>query len=431
MRYPTKNIVSLSLTILLVLSVQGCARTHVTPLSKSARIENVTPTMAPATDIPSPAPSFHEDLSCWPIKPLKEGEDIKGSIVFEGDNPAFAWDISSFRTQALEDNIDIASNAISSDGALVARLPFSEDRLALISSKQTKFYPLPEGKYDGVRFLSNGLIMIGGDRYDLLDNYKQGAGFTDKYYLLNPATGILTEGSVFLSGFSTGSLLDLFPIEYSPNMDYVIYKTIADNDQNYLIVQMDMKTGNVIWSGPFMPIWKPDGKTLVYLSSKEEKDTFGYFHHDNLYSISEDAKITQLTQFDRKSLSPLWGGLSWSPNGRYLAFQQTEPALSLFYIWDDQEKIAFRPCLPDENRAYPDYRTFWSFDNKHIFMRIAYPDLLAIPDPPESLTPKYYVDLILDMENKTILELPDDNNRGEYTSYASRVPVGWVNWEIP
>jgi hypothetical protein len=109
---------------------------------------------------------------------------------------------------------------------------------------------------------------------------------------------------------------------------------------------------------------------------------------------------------------------------RYLAFkfdQYGNSGKPQLFIWDDKEKILLSPCLPVEPNISPFYGFEWSFDNKHIQVSLSYPQYTSTssegPDHWE------YRPVLLDIPNKTILKLPDENGMGNI--------LGWVNWEIP
>lgn len=133
-------------------SLQGCVNltTWSTPSPVNTRTLDAGSTheAAPATDTPTPVP-FRIDASCWAVTPLSKGEDIRGSIVFQGNrsNPAFIWDVSSFHAQALKLNLDLQLYSISPDGTSIASLSYVENKLSLISAESTKSFWLPEATY--------------------------------------------------------------------------------------------------------------------------------------------------------------------------------------------------------------------------------------------------------------------------------------------
>lgn len=393
---------------------------------------------------PTPVP-FGAHFACWPIKLLEKGNDIKGSIIFSSlskNETSFAWDVSSFSTSKLDYHSDAYS--VSLDGSLLATTLTSENKVILVSTFETKVFPLnqplSDGKvYLGATFLPSGKVAIEvhSEEEDSIFYTPPQSGYKVEYYLLDPNTGGMTYNSVLLPGFTLGTQLARFPIRFSPDRQFVIYKTtpLENGVVNYAL--MNVHTGQILWTGSSMPYWKPDGNSLSYLLGQGEKDSQGYFLYNNLFSLLKDGQSTQLTWFDRTMLvepGKLFSQNPWSPNSRYAVFfgtsNKTLPTF-LLYIWDNQEKIAYRPCLPDELRAYSNYFVHWSFDGNHLLIRLVYPDSLPIGDlPPHT----HYLDLILDMTNQIIYTLPDEKER--LLQYELLAPDGakivdWVNWEIP
>lgn len=425
---PTKTLMRYFCVLVLFLGagVQSCTGSNIRVSQSQIVTQTARSAITGVSIIETPNPSivFTENLSCWTIKPLTKGNSIKGSILFSSrskDEIEFVWDVSSFQTRRLEYSQDLFSG-ISPDSTSIVKLLPKENKLLLISSSETKSYSLPDGEYYSATQLPNGLIFIAGtDMFSLMQKYEQGSGFADNNYLLNPATSDLTSVSVFLSDFWMGPLVYRFPIEYSPDLQYVVYKTTPYDNGDYKFILLKIKTNEIIWTGRSMPHWKPDGSALTY------------FDDGNLFSLSKDGKSTKITQFEQKKLAgmgSLGEEIPWSPDGRYMAFHEIQPALSLFYIWDNQEKVAFRPCLPDELRAYSNYHVYWSFDNNSLLVRLVYPDAEPVG---EQLAPTHSLDLILDMTNHIIYTLPDEDNRGQYSSQAPTGAVikGWTNWEVP
>ncbi len=431
-------------------SIQGCIvpTTPTAPIPSLIPSIGIAPTFLPAADTPTPPVPFREESSCWPIMRLKKGGEVNGSLLFGSYNPEhiFAWDISSFRTKTPDENAQtnwmLSSEIVSPDGKVIASMPYHENKLVLTSSDNSKVLPLPKGDYSGVvKILTNGSIVILGytDQF-WIRNYSNGSGLTVPYYILDPATGDVTAYSVFLPGFTLGTQ-GAYPFSFSPDMDYAIYRNTQNKDGSDRYTLLDLKTNEIVWVEPntptglytaaSFPVWHPKADRLTYILWSDWYNSYG-----NYYSISLDGTVSPMTWFNRAT--PRHLGLSWmplppwSPNGRYMAFPVFQPGQPSLYIWDDQEKIAYRPCLPDENQTDGDYQVYWSFDSNHLLLRLVYPDPNSLATPTNLLPTVHTADVILDMTTKTVLLLPPENDRGEYSNYkGGAMPLGWVNWQTP
>lgn len=394
------------------------------------------------------------ELSCWPIKPLHKGSEVKGSFVYVNyNNPntsnskhIFAWDMNSFRSMMInQDNLkpNLRDRGyVSPDGRNIAIV--SDRNLVLVSQNGIQTFPLPK---DGIlirAYLPDGrILMIDTQNRD--SAYTEGVGFTDIYYLLNPVTGEIIKHDVFLPGFQL-ELHNTFIIQYSPDMKYVVYKSMSAENTRFTLYNLEKK--EVVWVGPELesslknkawtvPVWQPNAKSLTNIYLDE--------NGSNYYSISLDGKVSPITNFQGVSVyttqsDAWWSGYAefanWSPNGRYLVFsgsQKGEPYQvmgSSLYIWDNQEKAVYKPCLPNETgRFQRQYFTNWSFDGNQFIVTLAFASQADAAS--SGKTPKSY---IINLADKTIYELPDDNNRGEFsTIYSDGLNQlwGWLNWEIP
>ncbi len=413
-------------------------------------------TLPPATPTPAAtnAPFSQTDFSCWPLKPLHKGSKIKGSFIYVNyDNTnnsepknVFAWDINSFRIMKInQDNskLDLQDRGyVSPDGRNIAIL--LDGKLVLISQNGTQTFPLPKDGISIRAYLPDGrILMIDTQNRD--SAYTEGVGVTDIYYLLNPATGEITKHDVFLPGFQQ-ELHHIFIIQYSPDMKYVAYKSTSTDDNKFTLYGLEKK--EVVWVGPELesnfkngawvaPAWQPNSKSLTNIYLDE--------NGSNYYSISLDGKVSPITNFHQTSVyntqsDAWWSGYAeftnWSPNGRYLVFsgsQKDEPFQAMgssLYVWDNQEKMVYKPCLPNEmDRFQRQYFTNWSFDGNQFIVTLAFASPADIASSGKTL--KSY---IINPADKTIYELPDDNNRGEFSTIHSEglnQLLGWVNWEIP
>jgi hypothetical protein len=432
---------------------------------KSATTESATPALpinVPTTIIPSitlpPATSSamsRLDLSCWPVKPLQEGNNIKGSLIYANyaihtveTNHIFVWDVSSFHSKALKFDsklIDDNVSLISSDGEFIA--VSSGKSLKLISSGDERSFPLPNEHVVLRDYLPDGRILL-VDMQNRFDNYREGAaGFTDTYYILSPPTGEIIKRSVFLPNLAS-NWKGILVIQYSPDMKYVLYRSASD-EHNIKFTLYDLAKNEIVWIGPLrdpslrndsytIPAWRPDSRSLTNMYYNE--------NGKNYYSISLDGEVSPITSFgidffESTFSSNSWWSVyavfpNWSPNGRYLVssgFQ--DHGSSSMNIWDDKEKVGYKPCLPDEEHSTTDvYHTYWSFvDSSHFMVHLSFaPPTPTTPDAPQPW--KIFKTYILDLDNKIIYELPEESKRGEFSTLyqeGNNLLLGWVNWEIP
>jgi hypothetical protein len=453
-----KTWIRILLIIIMVAGLNGSACSTTTP--------KVTATSLPSLMVPTTTSSpvaqssftstaeFRFNPSCWLMKPLQEGNDIKGSFIYAyratpEDNRVFAWDVSSLHeiTLKVDPRLNIFEESyVSSDGSYIAKK--SGKNLTLISRNDVQSFLLPNENVliDSTHTLGGRILLVDLKSRD--DNYREGVGLTDIYYILDPASSEITKHSVFLPNLEQ-ELHHVWVIQYSPDMKYVLYKSMSKQQEaGVQFTLYDLEKNEVVWVGPSrefnlknmawtVPAWRPDSSALtnIYFSENES----------NYYSISLDGKVSQLTSFDgawlyttQSNLS--WSGYrefpNWSPDGRYLVLSGTLKGEkdhgmgSSLYIWDNQEKVVYKPCLLEEDKRFLDpYFPHWSFDSSHFIVTLTFASEMSAPQPGK--TPKSY---ILDLARKTIYELPNDNHMGEFISWEKKdfnEFLGWVNWEIP
>lgn len=384
------------------------------------------------------------DFSCWPIR--QSLKNLSGSWVYRNKNNIFAWDIHSFKVKPIENFpkglIQSMGNAIvSNDGKTMASLTANQ-KMIVITQSGSEVFELPPQKYDfnHIRYLQNGKIYIPVSR-DTVSNYGTPSEFTDVFYIFDPATGESLAQSIHLSDF-LAIKRGVFPIEYSPDMHYVVYLTDY-NQGNPQYALYDLQTSKIVWSAPKtpsdliaaparMPTWNPISNRLTYFFISDIAAGYG-----NYYEIALDGQIKQLTPFRQAIMLDMVGGWLahplWSPNGRYLAFRASQgiSGPSKLYIWDNQKQAVFMPCLPDEEKIDQGYSIKWSFDSSYLLANLGYPNKNGQEGSPLYTHTKT---VILDPLNQEIFDVPDDTHRGDFTVlYGGDANefLGWVNWELP
>jgi len=434
----------------------GCATSVEIVPTQTHRVSRATPmTIAtlPLQNTPTPTFPFHTDLSCWQMEPLQAENDIKGSLVFQYSRDGyFYWDVSSFHGKFLADESNFGLPLPPPDGRYIS---FESNDFKIVltfpdHSSVTLDLPLTENGYN-LDYLLNGEILA-APYANLFSapidnkNYQKGAGYTVAYYIYDIKTSSLTSHSVLLPNFDFFQYGGVYwaYIAYSPDGKYVLDRSALPGQEGKSgFSLLDLQSNQIKWTvpeeadkalgigelGPFMPAWKPDASSLTYIwnSDNESKD-------QNYYNISLDGAITQFTRFE--GILPhgyiLYSQPQWSPDMRYLALQVQEhdrPREPELFIWDGVNKTLLNPCLP-VNGIDPTYSYGWSFDSKHIALGLS--SLVT----PSSVGDTYSSqNIILDIPNKAIYELPNAKDMRDYLKLSGdEYPYSvnyWLNWEIP
>jgi len=415
----------------------------------------VTETLHPQI-APTPTLPFQVDSSCWRIEPLQAGNDIPGSFILanisDGVDRFYYWDLSTFLVKPITwtSESDTPLVTITADGNFLLSVTPTGDssaRLTLKSPSKTLLVDFMQDTSYSFSYLADGSILAASEtnRDIKSENYKEGIGFTDVYYIFNPTTSQLSSHSIFLPnfkplppicyGFGCGAGFQLpFLINYSPDGRYVLYHSAQGEKGGFSL--LDISLNKVLWTMPepnsywytnhfgnqsYIPVWRPDSSLLVYPWRESVDNSV-----PNFYSISLDGKISQVAEF--KSLFgnrySLWKQPKWSPDLRYMTFEVD----NILYIWDTFEKVLLKTCFPTN---IIDDLPVWSFDSK--YLEFATTEQETYKTSKGTVTITYYRYLIYDVPNRTIFELPDlkkmhDNSKLPGTPYG----IGnWVNWEIP
>lgn len=420
-----------------------------TPAATNTQIATITPrvefTATPTTHI-------YHDQDCWQIKPLQDKRSPSGSLVYHNisnkKDYVYYWNIASSESFPIEidTNLDIlVDRIVSPDGKSIARL--SEDGLAILSTGKIEYFPVPEGVFIS-GYLPNGKILLIKHRWDDKQQYSKGNDFTDTFYTLDPLTGKIEEHSVSLPMLQTTSH-GYFAINYSPDLHYVIYKSNHNQSNNFNteLTLFDIEKKKIVWVGPpnvpnmvgsdsMIPGWSSDSNSLTYIYQSQDGN------YSNYYSISLEGKVTPLTDFTDITVNS-WGHgwvtySEWSPDGRYLIFfsdknpaNTDKPWIYELYILDNKNKTIYKTCIPYEgmgnNSQFPD----WYFDGSQFIINFTAYDYSGESEMPKVISS---TDLIFDIPNKTIYELPHVDKIDNFISSFGFPPaefLGWVAWEKP
>jgi WD40 repeat protein len=404
------------------------------------------------------------DLSCWPIKPLQETKDIKGSLVYTIDNPQtpgpnktvsiLALDVDSMKIKKIN-NFGPPELSSTDFTKIAAQL---NTKIFVITPSKVQTYLVPSYSFKIGAYLTDGRIRLNSLMNDT--NYdKNGKGLDLRYYILDTTTGEVQKNAVFLPNYYED---DNRTLEYNPDMKYVLYRSLAYGTEADFTL-FDLENNKVVWVGP------PRDNNLVYLADSHltwrPKENWAYLAPDwmsntdmltalfldkstgqiKYYSISTNGDISPIADFDMTDIiNGTWsqaGGAEivnhpvWSPNGRYLLTMgkaKDKDRGNFMYLWDSQENIIYKPCLPNETETVlqPEimqYSNASSFIVKLTFM--------AFVDPEDNqFQAQVFKSYFLDPAQKIISEVPDLNQVGNpliTNNDEINSLFGWVNWEIP
>jgi Tol biopolymer transport system component len=146
----------------------------------------------------------------------------------------------------------------------------------------------------------------------------------DKGFVIDPDTGVRYTKTVALAGKNDvienttyNNRLDLFQL--SPNGKFILYvKLVVPLDGSEPFDLVDMSAERCVWS--------PDGRNVAFYSE------------DGIYVVPVSPETARPTGLPRKLLDGRyeWGLVSWSPDGKKLAFRRTkdkETGISGGNIW--------------------------------------------------------------------------------------------------
>lgn len=435
-----------------------------------------------STITPSPiatntlAPSI--DSSCWPVKPLTETNDIKGSFVYLSadlfpnltvkDQSLLILDTDTIKTRKIDVNYVIHGDGMlfSPDFEKIANR--DNKTIFIIAQNKVKTYSLPDGNFLLRDYLNDGRIRLEkiGDNDN---NYKEGKGLTLTYYIFDPATGKAQKHIAFLPNYYES---DYQEPQFSHDMKYVLYRSLADETEAEFTL-FDLEKNEVIWVGP------PRDNNLTYLVGShlewrpEKKWTYwapDWTSNTNIltvpfldkstgqikyYSISKEGHLSPITDFDMSDIvDGVWTGAGgswgvnhpiWSPNDRYLITWGKDKEKSdyelfgnVMYIWDSLEKIVYKPCVPDEELTVisPDITT-WYIDGSSFIIHLTFEEGFSATvthKPNKYFMGRGSVYYFLDLNKKIIYEIPDLNQAGSPTNPSNNTInglAGWINWKMP
>ncbi|WKZ46097.1 MAG: WD40 repeat domain-containing protein [Anaerolineales bacterium] len=139
-------------------------------------------------------------------------------------------------------------------------------------------------------------------------------------------------------------------IEYSPNLDWGVYFGRVESGKLGFLIR-DFTYGQTVWQmmdafGEYQkPEWSPNGGEVAVVAS------------GHLFLIKRDGTAKPIQVLNGSQQTQV-SKVSWSPDGRYLAFWN----FSELGIYDSQTNQIINPCVSNE---YPDY-AIWSSDSQQL-----------------------------------------------------------------
>jgi dipeptidyl aminopeptidase/acylaminoacyl peptidase len=167
----------------------------------------------------------------------------------------------------------------------------------------------------------------------------------------------------------------------------------------YNLVLWDLETGKELWvlnkgTTKFTePVWSSDGTQLAAVALNQMEDNYDRLE---LYIVSRDGKVQQWIDIKGYYPNINYGKLSWSPNGRYIAFTMKEGDRPLL-ILDTLQKVVLDYCIPG---GASQSNVIWSPDSTQ----------LILPRQSEPF-------IVIDLERGAAAQIVQD---------ANFRPVGWL-----
>lgn len=277
---------------------------------------STTPTMENYSSNATPPLSSFLREQCLDISPnLPREVETEGMIVLYG-KASLLFDPKSGNEKAIKGMQ--ADFLVSPDHKwVVSTLKDSQDKLWLLTTTANGEEQKP------IIWNQDKWFEIGGwlDNERIWISHYVGPALT----VVNLFTGERQELEGKFPGIETAEDIDRYPlgvssVVYNSHLDLAIYPKPEAEASSYLVLwdvqaeQVLAKIKHISASPPNKPIWSPDGIKVYIIESQLETRS------DNIFSLSRDGHVRQLTYFGETSDSAKLFGLSLSPDGKSIAF---------------------------------------------------------------------------------------------------------------
>jgi hypothetical protein len=196
---------------------------------------------------------------------------------------------------------------------------------------------------------------------------------------------------------------------YNPTLENVVYESLNNTD-----VVWDRTLKQVIGEIPIggtinpYPQWSPDGQQVVIAGKRNRPDLPDTEETGalDIYLVTGSGEIRQATNLSTHFSNPKTFNLSWSPDGRLIAFllDTDDPAcMSRCIMILDPQTLSLRGYqLPEGyfvNAAdYPVYRLTWSPDSRQLLLSVS-----KYSDPDKTFL------IVLDISNNKAFQIAKDS----------------------
>ncbi len=284
-----------------------------------------TPTMHPASTI---AVDLGVHFQCLNITTAISSEtSIENTIVVQGykGDPSYIWNIESDYKYVFpeEKNTVLFLDSVSPDGNWLAYTNQDFDSLEL-STRKLLSWELVITSVDGHEVYKfpweEEWFWISGWNH----NETLRINTLENDILLNPFTGTKETINHPILNLPNRNDIDKswsLPFNYEKNL--IIY---PDFDQNYVIwnylSNQEIAKASFPFPTDFEPKWSPDDEVFAITNVRPPFTTTSDIPESEIYLVSWEGQVTSVTNFapyfDHVNIHH--SALSWSPNGRYIAF---------------------------------------------------------------------------------------------------------------